>query len=464
MKTRLILLWLLVLTLGLAAFSCSRRTRPNVVLIIIDTARKDHLSCYGYNRQTTPRIDELAREGVRFEEAEATAPWTLPSVASILTGLNPHRHLAGYAGKDPKTGQEGMTFLSQSAITLTEVLFDAKYQTVASFQNPFVDPGFGLNRGFEIYDYFPGDNLRARRAEQVVDWAMAWIEKSRSKRRPFFMVLHLFDPHLAYDPLPEFAAPFTYGYQGKMHPPFDLSNDNLEKARKGEITYSDPDRKFIIGLYDGELSFVDYSLGRFFDYLKLKRLYDRSLIIVTSDHGEEFWEHGSFEHGHTLYQELLSVPLIIRFPQAENQGLVVKEKVSLADVTPSVIAYLGVDSALQASGKSFVKMPGAAIKPASRPLVAELNRFGDPLQALYRDQYKLIINTATGEIKIYDLDKDPAEKKNLFGQKQSYPPEIIDQIKGVAAEIKKIESSGKPLPAKISPEVRNKLKSLGYLK
>jgi arylsulfatase A-like enzyme len=464
MKKIRIFAWLMALLVMFPIYSCHRERKANVILVIIDTARKDHFSCYGYKRQTTPKLDELAKEGVRFEDAVATAPWTLPSVASILTGLPPHKHLAGYPGKDPKTGQEGLTYLSPSAITVTEILFQNKYQTVGSFQNPFVDPGYGLNRGFEIYDYFPGDNLRVRRADQVVDWAMAWLEQNRLKRRPFFMVLHFFDPHLAYNPPVEFMMPFVYGYQGKMKPPFAPDNEELEKLQRGEIKFSEEDRNFIIGLYNGELSFVDFSLGRFFDYLKLKGLYDQSLIIVTADHGEEFWEHGSFEHGHSLYQELLSVPLLIRFPHAENQGMVVKERVSLLDIAPSIIAYLGIDSPLEPGGRSFIKMPGAVVKPVEREVVSELNRIGDPLQAIYRDQYQLILNITSGAIEIYNLETDPGQKHNLFGEKHSYPPEIVEQMRAVAEKIKKLSQENKPLPAKISPEIIKKLKALGYLK
>jgi len=335
---------------------------------------------------------------------------------------------------------------------------------VGSFQNPFVDPGYGLNRGFEIYDYFPGDDLRIRRADTVVEWAMNWLEKAREKRRPFFMVLHFFDPHLAYDPIPQFASPFIYGYKGGLHPPFDPGNADLEKIRNGEIKYNDEDKKFIEGLYDGELSFVDSSLGRLFDFLKLNNLYDNTLIIVTGDHGEEFWDHNSYEHGHTLYQELLSMSLIVRFPMAENKGLVVKDRVSLVDIAPSILAYLRIESTMTTEGMSFIKMPGASIKPASMPIVAEDNRIGDPLQALYRGQYKLILNIATGEIQIYNLDNDPGEKTNLFGRKETYPPEIVDQIKGVAAKIQKLRAEGKTLPAKISPEIIEKLRALGYIK
>ena len=465
MKKIRVLLWLLVAALGAIAISCHLgRSKPNVILIIIDTARKDHFSCYGYSRQLTPRIDELAKDGVKFDNAEAAAPWTLPSIASILTGLYPHKHMAGYAANDPKTHQEGLTYINSSVITLAEVLFDNKYQTVGSFQNPFVDPGYGLNRGFEIYDYFPGDDLRIRRADTVVEWAMNWLEKAREKRRPFFMVLHFFDPHLAYDPIPQFASPFIYGYKGGLHPPFDPGNADLEKIRNGEIKYNDEDKKFIEGLYDGELSFVDSSLGRLFDFLKLNNLYDNTLIIVTGDHGEEFWDHNSYEHGHTLYQELLSMSLIVRFPMAENKGLVVKDRVSLVDIAPSILAYLRIESTMTTEGMSFIKMPGASIKPASMPIVAEDNRIGDPLQALYRGQYKLILNIATGEIQIYNLDNDPGEKTNLFGRKETYPPEIVDQIKGVAAKIQKLRAEGKTLPAKISPEIIEKLRALGYIK
>ncbi len=454
---------LLLAAVLLAGGSCrGHRGKPNVILIVIDTARQSHFSCYGYSRETTPRADQLAKEGVRFENAVSASPWTLPSMASLLTGLWPHQHLAGYAVQDPDTHQEGLTFLSESAVTLAEVLSRNKYQTVGFFQNPFVDPGFGLKRGFADYDYFPGDNLRIRKATEVVKLATDWLEKSRDPRHPFFMVVHFFDPHLAYDPPSEFMLPFIYGYQGKMVSPFNPSDPEIEKIRMGELKFSEEDRKFIVGLYDAELSFTDNWVGFFMDYLKNKGLYDQSLIILTADHGEEFWDHNSFEHGHTLYQELLLTPLIVRFPGGENAGMAVKERVSLVDVMPSIIAYLGIETPFQGAGRSFISMPGAAIKPANRTIVAELNRSGNPLQAIYSGNFKLILDRLSGNMEIYNLADDPKETKNLFGIKESYPPEIIDQIRGVVSIIRKADQA--KTPAKISPEIRAKLKALGYLK
>ena len=258
--------------------------------------------------------------------------------------------MAGIAGTDPKTKKEGLTYLDRSATTITEVLFSNHYQTAGFFQNPFVEPGFGLNRGFELYDYFPGDNLHIRNAQQVADLAMNWLDKSLEKRRPFFMMVHFFDPHLAYDPPSDFGMPYIIGYKGSLKPPFNPSNDDLDKMQKGELTFSPEDQQFIMGLYNGELSFVDYNIGRFFDYLKLKNLYNNTLIIITGDHGEEFWDHKSFEHGHTLYNELLEVPLIIRFPDAENKGMVVKDRVSLTDLAPSIMTYVGIESAMHPNG------------------------------------------------------------------------------------------------------------------
>ncbi len=456
--------FLIIALFLIATFSCHRQKPTNVILIIIDTARKDHFSCYGYERETTPRIDEFARSAVRFENAIAPSPWTLPSIASILTGLWPHKHLAGYAVKDPETGEEGLTFLSESAVTIAEVLLQNGYQTVGYFQNPFVDPGFRLNRGFELYDYFPGDNLHIRRADQVIKLASRWIRYNWKRKKPFFMFIHLFDPHLAYDPASEFALPFIYGYKGNLKIPFAPDEETLEKIREGKIKYSDKDKKFIIGLYDGELAFVDHWLGIFFDYLKEEKIFDTSLIIITADHGEEFWEHGSFEHGHSLYQEVLNVPLIVRFPGGENGGMVVKDYVSLVDIAPSILSYLGIETAFRSNGRSFISMPGAVIRPMNRGIIGELNRIGPPLQCIIRAPYKLILNTVSGKIEIYNLEKDPREKENLFGKKLAYPPEIVDQIRATASIIKSLKKEKKLIPANIDRQTLKKLKSLGYLK
>ena len=187
---------------------------------------------------------------------------------------------------------------------------DHEYQTVGFFNNPFVDPTMGLDNGFDTYDYYPGDAFNIRRAKTIVDNAIEWIEKHGQE--PFFMVLHFFDPHLAYDPLPDYKTEFAGQYTGKLKFPFKPEKLAEFRAESGKLTAAD--KRFVMELYDAEVAAVDAELGRFMAWLDDKGLFKRSLIVATSDHGEEFWEHGGFEHGHSLFNEVLEVPLIIKLP------------------------------------------------------------------------------------------------------------------------------------------------------
>lgn len=458
-KRSILLTVILFLALTAVCFQgCRKKTvSTNVILIIIDTVRRDHVSCYGYERETTPNIDALAEDGVRFDNAVSACPWTLPSIASILTGQNPSTHQAGIH-LDPYTMTDRrLSTMRDTVISISEVFQQRGYSTVGFFENPFVDPGFGLNRGFDIYDFAPGDNLRIRRADKVAAAAMNYIENRGKTSQGFFMVLHFFDPHLAYDPPVEFMAPYTYGYKGDMKPPFD---PEIKALRSGKESLSVKDREFIIGLYDGEIAFVDSSAGKFLYYLKQKNLYDTSLIIVTSDHGEEFWDHGGFEHGHTLHRELVDVPLIMKFPGSQNSGMHVQERLSLTDLFPSIVDYMGWSVPFQTDGHSFIPIAGTIdVKPKS--IIAENLHYGPQQQCLYKGDYKMILNQY-GKIQVYNLKNDPLETENVFGKEKDLPEEIHGQIKYMAEQIEEMLKEPKQA-AEIDKETKEKLRSLGYI-
>ncbi len=447
---------------SIAAFNfagCTRKPPPvNVILIIIDTLRKDHVSCYGYERETTPNLDELAREGVRFENAKAPSPWTLPSIASMLTGQNPSNHMAGIHLDPPDMEDRRLTMMHESILTIAQIFQQKGYSTVGFFQNPFVDPSFGLDRGFDVYNYRPGDNLNIRRANSVVDAAVQWLEQRGRTRQGFLMVVHLFDPHLAYDPAINFVATYTYGYKGKLRPPFA---PDLKEIRSGRMELSEADKQFAIGLYDGEIATVDNSLGSFFDYLKEKGVYDSSMIIAASDHGEEFWDHDSFEHGHTMHWELLDVPLIIRFPGGLHAGKVITEGVSLTDLFPSILGFLDWSVPIRMDGVSFIPGPSTlTVRP--HILFSENVHFGPQQQAFIVNNYKMTINEH-GRIEVYNLEKDPLETENIFGLEKEFPKEIHEQIDFMAGQMKKLIEEKSPQAADLDRETKKKLKALGYL-
>ena len=465
-RVRLLLLFFSLSMGGLAAIgsACHRKSSsPSVLLIIIDTLPAGHSSAYGYPLQTTGTLEALAKEGVRFEHAISASPWTLPSLASILTGALPSRHQAGMH-LDPWTlDDRRLATMSENIVTLAEVFRQKGYATAGFFQNPFAHPGYGLDRGFDVYDYAPGDNTTIRRADMVTATAMRWLLTRDRKNQPFFLAVHYFDPHLAYDPPPQFMVAFVYGYQGKLIPPFNPGPEEIKKLRFGEVKPSEQDRAFIQGLYDAEVTFTDAQIADFFDFLRQEGLYDNTLILVTADHGEEFWEHGGFEHGHTLYRELLEVPLLIKFPRGQWAGTVVPERVSLLDLFPTVMNYLGWPVPFAVDGRSF--LPAGEIGftfPPRTSIISENLHYGPEQQSLYSGPYHLIINRVTGRIELYDAAKDPAETANLLGRQEKLPAVLKTELLAVAKKMKELESEP-PREAPIDEETKAKLRALGYL-
>jgi arylsulfatase A-like enzyme len=349
-------------------------------------------------------------------------------------------------------------------VTLAEVFRQKGYATAGFFENPFAHPGYGLNRGFEVYDYAPGDNLTIRRADMVTATASRWLLTRDRKNQPFFMTVHYFDPHLAYDPPPQFMVTYAYGYKGKLVPPYNPDRDELKKLKSGELKPSDEDRAFIEALFDAEVAFADSQIGAFLNFLRQQGLYDRTLIIVTGDHGEEFWEHGGFEHGHSLYHELLEVPLILKFPGGKWAGTSVPERVSLTDLFPTVMQYLGWPVPFAVDGRSFLSASDMDFKFAPRAgIISENLHYGPEQQSIYCGPHHLIINRVTGRLELYDLNSDPLETKNVLGQKQALPAECKDQVLAVAKKLKELESAP-PREFPPDPETRAKLRALGYLK
>ena len=467
MDRKLIWSWILfsVAALAVLAASCHRRAgSPNVLLVIIDTLPAGHSSAYGYERQTTPTLEALAKEGVRFEHAISAAPWTLPALASILTGTLPSRHQAGMH-LDPWTlDDRRLATMSQNLVTLAEVFRQKGYATAGFFENPFAHPGYGLGRGFEVYDYAPGDNLTIRRADMVTAAATRWLLTRERKNQPFFLVVHYFDPHLAYDPPPQFMATYAYGYKGRLIPPYNPDPAELKKLKFGELKPSLEDREFIRGLYDAEVAFTDSQVGAFFEFLRREGLYDPTLVAVTADHGEEFWEHGGFEHGHTLYRELIEVPLILKFPQGKWAGAVVKERVSMMDLFPTVMEYLGWPVPFAVDGRSFLSTSDTQFQfPPRVSIISENLHYGPEKQSIYCGPYQLIINRVTGRLELYHADTDPGETQDILGQRETLPAVCKEQVVGVAKTLEELEKEpAREYPP--DPETKAKLRALGYIK
>ena len=325
----------------------------SVILISIDTLRADHLGCYGYPKPTTPAIDVFRRDAALFEQAIAHAPSTLPSHASMFTSLLPSHHGASVANSFG---------VDSEAITLTEILKAEGYATAAFNGGIQLDPIYGLDRGFDVYDAVRPSVASADLLvdpvdmfDHAVDEAIHWIENIEINRRErFFLFLHTYELHHPYTPTPEALESIGADYDGSL--PKDISVDLLRRINDGDVELEPGDLEHIISSYDAELRSVDTAFGRLIDFLREEDLYDDAIIVFTSDHGEEFGERGFVGwHAHTLYDELLRVPLLVKLPGAEHGGASLEPQVRGIDVAPTILAALELDAPAEFEGVSLAR-------------------------------------------------------------------------------------------------------------
>ncbi len=432
LRRRFLSLAVLALLSSAAASAQSAPTaKTPVLLITVDTLRADRLGCYGARRVRTPAMDALASAGVRFDNALAQVPITLPSHAVILTGTYPM-----YNGVRDFTSPG----LPPSVGLLAEAFQRQGYAT-AAFVSAFVlDSTWGLRRGFQTYDdHFDPRQFETRnpgnierRAEETVDRLLAWLRgyaSGQSAARPFFVWLHLYDPHSDYNP-PE---PFRSQYAGH--------------------------------LYEGEVAYVDSQLARLFGYLRKAGLYDRALIVLLSDHGESLGEHGEDEHGFFVYNSTLRVPLIFKLPHGQGVPRVVPSAVGTIDVAPTLLELLRLRDPLsrQFQGTSLASLILGKTAPSERPVYAETyyphDSFGwSPLRSLSTRRYHYI---EAPRPEIFDLASDAEEKRNLYATRRAEAEALRSQLRDFERRYTAQASPAKGPP--LAPETLEKLKSLGYV-
>ena len=430
--------------------------RPSILLIVVDTLRADHLGIYGYERATSPNIDALARDGVVFELAQATSSWTLPSMASLLTGWLPSRHGCGVERASDGTivrrdGRRAFNSLANEVPTLAERLARHGYSTAAFVSNNFLRPTFGLERGFDHYDA-----LYPRNAPPVVEALTTWFDERSADPRPFFVLAHFMDPHLPYAAGGEFRGRFTEGIASEIQLPIKRLGPLRRMAAEG---VSDVDRAFVTAAYDEEIAFVDAEIGRLLQHLEASGALENTLVLLTSDHGEELFEHGGFEHGHSMYQELLHVPLIIS--GAGLKPARIRTPVSLVDVAATLVEATGA-AAWEMTGRSLLSCLETAAEPAERALYSEGNLYGVDRQALLAWPKKL--NAVSDAGWLFDLERDPHEMHPLNG---SGVEERDDEAARLGAVLKTVleaerEQAVEGEMADLDEEMGRQLEELGY--
>lgn len=432
--------------------------KQNVVLIIIDTVRGDALGCYGNPLQPSPNIDALAAEGVRFDQAISSSGWTLPSVASLLTGTWPTLH--GGVGKITK-----LTTIRDELPTAAEIMREAGFRTLGFANAAFVSPMLHLDRGFDVFDHKYTYNDNYRRADETVASVLPLLEENRSNAN--FIMVHLFDPHLNYGAPPPYRFKYTGG-RTTPPAPLDLDACLALQTGSGDGPPDEQDVEYVKNLYMGEINFADSQVGRILERLRALGMYDNSMIIITADHGEEFWEHGRFEHGHTLYDELVHVPLIIKYPKDITPARkVIDTQVRLIDVMPTVFDWLGIGRPETFIGESLTPLVVEG-EGDHRGAYCESTLYGKDRIAWRGPHYKYILevfkNVEPVE-ELYDWHSDPGESKDLSGAL----PEQTEKMRGDLIRLfmditRRAEKMSQPSLVDLSPERVEMLKSLGYIR
>ena len=422
--------------------------RPrNLLLISIDTLRPDFLGSYGYERPTSPSLDALAASGVVFETALATSPWTLPSHGSLFTGLYPRRH----GVLDESSG------LSDQIPVLAEQLSGAGFDTVAFVNSHYLSDWYGLERGFAEHRY--AVELPTPEGPGVVGaWAREWL--ASQPREPFFLFLHFYEVHSDYRALPLYREQFERPYDG----PLDGSTAQLIAFRLGRFDLGENAARFLRDRYAAGIRQLDDLLGSLFADLESSGLADRTLVVVTSDHGEEFLEHGDVLHGRTQYEEVLRVPLLFAGPGVPA-GVRVSETASLVDVAPSVLALLGQGVPEDLDGRDLAPL-WRGTPPADwadRRFFAEADHNGalrDGVRAVRAGSWKLVADRSAASARLFDLADDPGERRDVSDAHAARAADLARELDAFAAQppVAEPEALGEP-----SREEVERLKALGYL-
>ncbi|OGP86623.1 MAG: hypothetical protein A2Y95_00955 [Deltaproteobacteria bacterium RBG_13_65_10] len=459
----------------------------NIVIILVDTLRADALGCYGYERPTSPHIDRLASQGVRFENVVASSSWTIPTVASLFTGVHPVVHQV--------TNYESV--LSDKFITMAEAFQAAGYRTAARISNIFVNASHGYLQGFDDahivqnlfkqlffsellaqaritrhYDFAPGNELS--------DAAIHWLRLHRSE--PFFLYLHYYDPHFPYDPPEPYAMRWVDPAMAKRYPYHAFVGKslwNIVSEYKLGLRRKPEEIAYNRAVYDGEIRYVDGQIGRVLNYLEATGLDKNTILVFTADHGEQFFEHGERLHSKSLYNEEIHVPLILRVPGYPPR--VLKRRVRALDLYATLVEMADLprrwkdkDEAIrikrQTMGPSLVSFMRGGDLPAmyQDQAFSSLDIDHVKKEAFFEGPWKLIENISRGDSlprpprELYGIVDDPHERHDLTSSEAL----ILDQlVRKRSAEIRAMaHRSIGPAPRKVlSPNQERKLKALGYI-
>jgi arylsulfatase A-like enzyme len=476
---------------------------PHVVLIVVDTLRRDHLSAYGYARPTSPHIDRLATEGALFERAYSTASWTLPAHASLFTGLYTSTHRT----------DAGSIRLPASLVTMAQVLAARGYRTAGFSANPWVTPMNGFERGFERFDYegvrtvtgvffitLLEDGWRARwglapadlGGEAVTGGLLRWIESVRSGGAPFFAFANYMEAHEPYGSVPEpFFSTFltesvspTAGRKWVRDAPLFLCSGCSETEGLGPEGLHCAGGRWRVGaerqraataLYDAGVLYVDHQIGRVLEALDRAGLHDDTLVIVTSDHGESLGERGQMGHGGMLYDSVLDIPLVIRYPRLFPPGTRVAQPASLIDLLPTVAGAVGAPLPALADARNLASPAARAERPVlaeyfplaehvwravGRKLRCDYGLAGRESASIEKEGFKYIWSSR-GDHELYEPAADPREERNLIHDRADVGSRLDAELRAWRARLRASRPAAEDKA--MDPATRKVLESLGYV-
>lgn len=422
--------------------STSSFKNPNIILITLDTVRADHLGCYGYQRKTSPQIDRFARDGILFENPTSFSGWTLPSLENIMTGEY---------SRSIRT-----LFVPSSQTTLAELLKEKGYLTSAFVTGEWCRSQFGLGQGFDFYaDNVAGDTCAV---DSFYDDILNHLNSGIVE--PFFLWLHFFDPHFTYSSHEEFAYHPASPNEFDQHNRYLGGRNELMPLWRNEVGLGEEAVMRGMALYDGEISYLDDYIGRLFEELRKRKLYDKSLIVLTADHGEGFGEHGYyFTHGFTVADEMTKVPLIVKMPANTPKGKVIESQVQSSDVFATILDVAGVP------------YQGSLLSQSLVPLICDKRSWKrqyayskEGLQASIRDsRYKLVYEWDDGDYVLYDIEKDPGETTKILDDSRDVFRRMKKNLDAWIAIARTELDMLETVAREIEPETQERLRALGYL-
>jgi arylsulfatase A-like enzyme len=457
----------------LLGVGCSGRSsdppRPNILLVSIDSLRADHVHSYGYDKETTPNIDQLADSGVRFENMISSASWTVPAHMTMLTGLPPEVHRV----------DTYKSVLSPDALTMAQMLQSAGYDTAGFVSGPTVTAQHGFGQGFASFDETMVNPVRAlsrlgTTSPGLVKLVNGYLDRwnGNGRRAPFFVFLHMWDVHYDYSPPKPYDTMFDPDYTG------DLTSEDFSRNKRINKDMDKRDLQHLIALYDGEIRLTDDNLGQVFDKLRALGVFDDTIVAVTADHGEEFFEHGSKGHAKTLYDEVLRIPLVIRYPR-RLPAQRIQQQVRLMDLAPTILGLAAVPfPSTFALGKMALPYRPVDLTPwltgdRPRPTMPKLPAFSE-IRGLAGHQQSIrtrtekvihydLVRRGRPTTEVFDLAKDPGEHDDIVGT----PPGVVISQDLTPADLtwNALTSAETKLARTEEPseESKERLRSLGYV-